>query len=198
MNEVADSCAVGGFVVVSEDGDVGSFSYDDFLDDREEVSGSVSDGVVAEDAGVVVSRWIKIAQRNDFPLRVRAGDRAKQHVDHELGFAVGADGDAVEVLSAVVLLAVHRGWGGEDELFAGGEELHHPHQVHGTHDVVLVVFEGDAHRIRRWLQRCEVDDACQGPSLLLAPLKHSLQEGPVQNVPCVLPHVPLWNVTLFR
>ena len=109
MNEVADSCAVGGFVVVSEDGDVGSFSYDDFLDDREEVSGSVSDGVVAEDAGVVVSRWIKIAQRNDFPLRVRAGDRAKQHVNHELGFAVGADGDAVEVLSAVVLLAVHRG-----------------------------------------------------------------------------------------
>ena len=174
MNEIAHACSIGSVVVTSEDCDVGSLSDDDLLNDGKEVCGSVADRVVAEDACVVIACGVEVSQGNDFPVGVGASNRPQHHVDNQFCLTVGTDRDTMEVLSAVVLFAVHCGRGRKNELFTGGKEFHHLHQVYRPNDVIFVVFKRNAHGIGGRLQCCKVNDSCDGPSLLLTSLKYSL------------------------
>ena len=58
---------------------------------------------------MMVAGWVEVANRNHFPLGVAFGHRFQQHLEAEFGLAVGTDGFALELLGAVVLLAVDCG-----------------------------------------------------------------------------------------
>lgn len=110
------------------------------------------------------------------------GKGLQKHFDTELGLTIRANGPALELLSAVILLPVDGGSGGEEEAGALIELLHCLEQVDGSNHVVLVVVQGHDDGFVGILLGREVDDAFNGGSGIPLLLEHGLQELKVKDV----------------
>ena len=160
VDVVAETCAVGCFVIVAKNMKLREFAGGDFHDVRHEVVWDAV-GVLTEETGDVVADGIEITKGDNIELGVGYAKVFQDFFDHVFGLAVGvgkldASRKGFDALLDT-LVAVNGGGGGENELLhiVG---LHRVEEVEGAGDIVVVVFEWLFDGFGDGFEAGEVDD----------------------------------------
>ena len=160
VDVVAETGAVGCFVIVAKNMKLREFAGGDFHNVRHEVVRDAV-GVLAEETGDVVADGIEVAKGDDVELGVGHAKIFQDFFDHVFGFAVGvgeldASRKGFDALLDT-LVAVNGGGGGENELL-DAVGLHRLEEVEGAGDVVVVVLERLFDGFGDGFESGEVDD----------------------------------------
>ena len=164
VDEVTQAGAVGGGIVVAEDGQALTLADGGLGDEGDEVVGNAA-REFADEGARVRADGVEVAQEDALDGAVGGFHGVLEDVlAHGLGVAVRRDGRLAGCLLGhghLVRLAVHGGGGGEQDVevsfLLGG--LQH---VHEAQEVVLVVHEGLLHGFAHGLVGGEVDDGVDG------------------------------------
>ena len=85
--------------------------------------------------------WVEVSERNGKEFRIRLGIVLKYLFDHSFSLSIGIGGNAAILFHALVLaVSVHASTARKHYLVAL-MLLHHPEEVDGPRDVVVVVFQ---------------------------------------------------------
>ena len=160
VDVIAETGAVGCFVIVAKNMKLREFAGGDFHDVRHEVVRDAV-GVLAEETGDVVADGIEVAKGDDIKFRVGYAKVFQDFFDHVFSLAVGVgkldtSGKGFDALLDT-LVAVNGGGGGENELFHT-VRLHRLEEVEGAGDVVVVVLERLFDGFGDGFEAGEVDD----------------------------------------
>ena len=156
---VTHAGAVRGGVVVAEDMDLFQLADGDLGDVGHQVVGDAV-GVLADEAGLVGTDGVEVAQQGDVQLRVRLADILQNALGEGLGGAVGVGGLAHgEVLGDGHggRVAVDGGRGAEHEVVAV-VAAHHIQNDEGAVQVIVIVLDGLGDALAHSLIGSELDD----------------------------------------
>ena len=156
---VAHARAVFGGIVAAEHVDLFQFAAGDLRHIRHEVVGDAL-RVFADEAAFVRADGVEVAQQDDVPAVIRLPQIGEDAFLIIFGSAVrvgGAARAAVFGEGQALGGAVHRGGGGEDDLF-DAVRAHGLQQHQGAVDVVVVILERLDAALAHGLQPREMDD----------------------------------------
>ena len=160
VDVVANTGAVGGGVIVAKDLNGLELTDGDLGDVRHQVVGDTL-GILADQARRMGADGIEITEQHDVPLGVGGVDVHKDLLDHPLGPTIGVGRGLLRILlgdGRVVRVAVDGRGAREDDGLAA-MVAHDVDEHQGVLDVVVVVFDGLAHRLADGLKAGKVDDA---------------------------------------
>ena len=164
VDVVAHAGAVRGGVVVAEDVHLFQLAHGDLGDVGHQVVGDAV-GVLADEAGLVGTDGVEVAQQGHVQAGVGLADIGQDALGEGLGGAVGVGGGTDgEVLGDGHAggVAVDGGGGAEHEVVAA-VAAHHVQNDQGAVEVVVVVFDGLGDALAHSLVGCKLDDRGRCP-----------------------------------
>ena len=106
MDEVSDSTAIIGIVILAKNCYFLSLSNDAVLDDSKEISRYVSYRIISNYASWMISSRIEVSEGDDFPIPVASCQGFEKHIHTKLRLAIRTYRLTVKIFSTVILFSV--------------------------------------------------------------------------------------------
>ena len=159
---VAQTCSVGGIVVIAENRQTFAQTCSCLGDEREQVVGYTA-GKLADESRRMCADGVEVAQGNAIHAFVGGAAVAENVLGNLLGVAVGR---CSRLTGSLLCYGQHFGVAiyccrRREEDIGAAELFHELEDVHIRYQIVLIVFEGFAHRFTHSLVCGEVDNGAE-------------------------------------
>ena len=159
MDIVADACTVMSRIIVSKYAQTLQLAHCHLRNIGNQIVGDTL-RILSDQAALMSSDWIEIAQQNHVPLRISHMEICENLLQHALGLAVRIGNLALRA----VLCNRHEGrisiysGGGAEYNILDSMISHHIAQDQGACNVIMIVLQRLCHRLAYCLQSCEMND----------------------------------------